>query len=117
MRGDDHVDLRSDAEVFEIDARLDRKAGSREQAPIVVRLVIVHVDAVAVDRLPETVARPVEDLRGVAPADDHLARGAIDLPAANLASGARALLHETNRRIACVADRLERACEALRHVR
>ena len=63
---DDHVDFGPDAEVVEVDARLDREAGAGQQPPVVVRFVVVHVDAVAVHRLAEAVAGAVQDLVAVA---------------------------------------------------
>src|SRR5207247_11466493 len=64
-RRDDHIDFRSNAEILEVDARLDGKTGAGEQPPIVVRFVVVHVDAVAVNRFAQAVPGPVQDLRAV----------------------------------------------------
>src|SRR4051794_19380208 len=55
-RRDDHVDFRANAKILEIDTGLDRKAGSGQQPAVVMRFVIVHIDAVAVHRFAETVA-------------------------------------------------------------
>src|SRR5262249_40102403 len=62
---DDHVDLRPDPEVVEIHAGLNRETGARQQPPVVVRFVVVHVDAVAVDRFAKAVSGPMQDLVGI----------------------------------------------------
>src|SRR4051812_2807403 len=59
---DEHVDLRAHAEVLRVDARLDGKAGAGDQPPLVVRLVVVHVHAVAVDLGAEAVPRAMDEL-------------------------------------------------------
>src|SRR5207302_11206543 len=45
---DEHVDLRAHAEIRQINSRLHREATPRHHPPLVVRLEIVHVRAVAV---------------------------------------------------------------------
>ena len=50
----------------EVHARLDCKAGAGQQAAIVVGFVIVHVHAVAVDRLAEAVTGSMQNLVAVA---------------------------------------------------
>src|SRR5262249_49843595 len=52
---DEHVDLAADAELGEVDARLDGEAGARQDAALLVGLQVVHVGAVAVDLLADRV--------------------------------------------------------------
>ena len=47
--------------VIEVQARLDREAGARQDPPVVVRFVVVHMDAVAVDLFAEAVPGSVQD--------------------------------------------------------
>src|SRR5258708_12263652 len=62
----EHIDLRADAERRRIHAGLDREAGARNQAPLVVRFEVVHMDAIAVDLGPETVPCAMDELRAEA---------------------------------------------------
>ena len=61
------------------------------QAAVVVRLVVVHVDAVAVHLVAEAVAGAMDELRAESGALDHVAGRAIDFEAAELPSGPRRL--------------------------
>src|SRR5262245_57848698 len=77
---DEDVDLAAHPEVaLQVDARLDREAGPRQDAPRLVRLQVVHVRAVAVrllaDRVPGAMAEGVPVAGGL----DHVARRLIDL--------------------------------------
>ena len=111
---DNHIDFRPNPEVFEVDARLDREAGADEQTPVVVRLVVVHVDAVAVNRFAEAVARPVQDAIAVPGVPQHRRRRAVDLPAAQLLAARRRALDERDRGIARRRDSRKRAWRTAR---
>src|SRR5690242_7079949 len=45
----DHIDFGANAEVCEIHARLNCKAGPRQQTTVVVGFIVIHIDAVAVN--------------------------------------------------------------------
>ena len=106
---DNHVDFGANAEVVEVQARFDCEAGARQQPPVVVRLVVVHVDAVAVDRFAEAVTGPVQDVFAVPGAAQHRRGGAVDLPAREVPGRPRPRpLHERHRRIARRGDGVKR---------
>ena len=54
---DEHVDLRPDAISVRVDTGFNREPRAGQQPAVVVRLVVVHVDAVAVHVLAQAVAR------------------------------------------------------------
>src|SRR5262245_31959563 len=85
---DEHVDLGTHTEAIRINTRFDRESSSRNQAAIVVSLVVVHVDAISMNRFTETVPCPVNEVPAVSGAFHDGAAGAVDFEAANLASGA-----------------------------
>src|SRR5688572_3891681 len=58
----DDVDLRTDTETGRVDARFDGEARAQQQATVVMRLVVVHVDAVAVDFRAKAVSGAVDEL-------------------------------------------------------
>ena len=100
---DEHVDLGAHAERFRIDARLDGKAGAGDQPPLVVRLEVVHVHAVAVHLGPETVAGPMDEL-GTEPGPlDHRAAGPVHFETAQFPSRRDRRFHQGHRRVAAVA--------------
>src|SRR5258708_16661681 len=74
----EHIDLRADAERRRIHAGLDREAGARNQAPLVVRFEVVHMDAIALDLGPETLPCAMDELRAAAPLPHH--RPAVTAP-------------------------------------
>ena len=59
---DEDVDLAADAELVEVDARLDREAGPAQHQPFFVGLEVVHVGAVAVDFLADVVPDAVDEV-------------------------------------------------------
>src|SRR5207249_4721934 len=69
-----HVDLAADPEVFEIDTRLDREAGPRNELALVDRLETVDVAAVSVHLEPDTVAGAVDEMIGVPALADVVSR-------------------------------------------
>ena len=84
---------------WRVDAGFDREPRARDQAALVVRLVVVHVDAVAVHALAEAVAGAVDELRAEAGAFDHVPRRRDRLRSrAARARSRAALLHELDRR-------------------
>jgi len=104
VRLHDHVDFRADPEVIEVYARLDCKPGAGQQAPVVMGLVVVHVDAVAVHRFAQAVPRPVKDAVAVAGVSQDRSRRAIDFPPAHVLTGPDAALNQPDPGISCVAD-------------
>ena len=114
-QADRHVDLGADAEIVEVEARFDREAEAGHEPPVVVRLVIVHVDAVAVDLLAEAVSRAVEDVRAEASADQHLPRRRVDLEAADGAPGGDTVLDECDRGVARPGGSRPRRLDAVGH--
>src|SRR5215213_3871725 len=97
---DEHVDFRADAEAVVVNARLDREAGAGNEAPVVARFVVVHVDAVAVHLFPETVPGAVNEQITISGTVDDVAAGAIDLPATKVCTRRRGGAHELDRSIA-----------------
>src|SRR5690606_3296610 len=91
---DDHVDLRAHAPAAGIDARLDGEAGTRQQPAVVMRLVVVHVHAVAVHLFAQAVPGPMDELVAVPRGVDHAATGPVDLEATNVAAVASRLFDE-----------------------
>ena len=80
------------------------------------RFVVVHVDAVAVDVLAQTVARAVNELRPEPRPFDDVAAGAIDLEAAQVALLADGGLDELDRGVAAVAGGGKRAANRVGHL-
>ena len=105
---DEDVDLAPDAELGEVDARLDREAGPGQDEPLLVGLEVVHVGAVAVGLLADAVAGAVDERRAVAGLVDHPARGVVDLPAVERAARRRRRRATArDRRVAGAGDDLE----------
>ena len=77
--GHEHVDLGPNAELFSIDAWFNCKAGSGNQATIIVSFVVVHVDAVAMHLTAQAVARPVDELRAETGPVDYRPAGPVHL--------------------------------------
>ena len=67
------------------------------ETPVVVRLVVVHVHAVAVHLLAEAVTGAVQDVILEARLDQHLRAPRVHLPAAQVAAGADAVADEGGR--------------------
>src|SRR5205085_12111052 len=99
-----HVEPVPYAETFQIPARFDGTSGTGQSPPLVVRLIIVEVDAVPMDALAETMAGPMQNLLCRPGAFEDLACGPIDLPAAQLPAVARRLFHQPHRSIARLDD-------------
>ena len=76
------VHLAPDPEFGQIDPRLDREAGAREDQALVVGFQVVHVGAIAVGLLADVMPRPVDEVGSVARLLDDPTRGGIDLPSA-----------------------------------
>src|SRR4029453_2665287 len=89
---------------------------ARDQPPIVVGLVIVHVDSVAVHVLAEAVSRPVNELRAESRPFDDVAARAIDLVSAEIALLADRGLDEVDRGVAPVPDGGKGARIGVRHL-
>src|SRR5262245_5704181 len=112
---DEDVDLAANAELGEVDAGLDRKAGAAEDKTCFVRFEVIHIRAVAVSFLADAVAGAVDEVLAVASFFDHIAGGLIDLPAAKLLAGGKALLYQVDRRIAGGSYDLKDFLVLLRH--
>ena len=97
--GDNHIDFGPHAEVGKVHARFNREAGAREQSAVVVRFVIVHVHAVAVDGFAEAVSGAVEDVVSEASLVKHRARRAVNLPPTQIPAAAGRLFDERDGRI------------------
>src|SRR4029453_12212630 len=91
---DEHVDLGAHAKSARIYTRFDRESRARDQAAIVVGLVVVHMDAISVNRPAQAVARAMNELAAVACSFHHLTARAVDLEPANLTAGADSRLHQ-----------------------
>ena len=102
----DHA-ARPDAERAGVDARLDREPRPGNQPAVVVRLVVVEVHAVAVYRLPQAVAGPMDELVPVPGFFDDGAARTVDLEPAEVAPGAGGRLHESDGRVTAVPGRCE----------
>src|ERR1041385_7077522 len=83
LRPHDHVDFGPNTKSLCIHARLNRETGPGHEATIIVRFVVVHVHAVAVNFLAKAVASPMNEVLAIAGCRDDVARRAIDLPAVN----------------------------------
>ena len=106
--GHEHVDLGPNAELFSIDAWFDCEAGAGNQPAVVVRLVVVHVDAVAVHLTAQAVAGPVDELRAEAGPVDHRPAGPVHFEAAQLPALPRRRLDQLDRGVPSGRDRRER---------
>src|SRR5262249_53573253 len=103
MLADIHVDLGSHPELRGIDPRLDSEPAAGDEAPLVVGLEVVHVDAVAVHLGTKAVTGAVDELGAVTRALEDVAARAVHLEAADLPAGGDARLHERDRGVAAVA--------------
>ena len=103
--------------VLGVDARLDRESRAGNQPAVVVRLVIVEVYPVAVDRFAQAVARPVDELGPVPRLFDDGAARTVDLEAAQLTSGPCGRLHQVYRGVAAIPRRRESPGVFVRHRR
>ena len=79
-----HVNFRTHAERLEIQTRLNSKPGAWDQPPIVMTLVIVHVDAVAVHVAPEVMSGTMQNPFPEPGAFEHFPRRPVDLPPAQI---------------------------------
>src|SRR5262245_45461966 len=78
---DEDIDLAADAELRQVDPRLDGEAGARQDAALLVSFQVVHVGAVAVRLLADRVPGAVAEVLAVAGLLDHVAGGSVHLPA------------------------------------
>src|SRR5207253_1725953 len=69
------VDLAAHPELRQINARLDRETGARQDAALLARLEVVHVGAVAVRLLSDGVAGAMAEILPVAGLVDNAAGG------------------------------------------
>lgn len=77
---DKHVDLAANAELGQIDARLDGKAGTPEHPAFFACLQAVHVGPVAVRFLADRMTGAMAEVFAVAGLIDDVASGLVDLP-------------------------------------
>src|SRR5262249_49196435 len=103
-----HINLGPHAEILEIDPRLDGKSRSGEQAAVVVRLVVVHVHAVAMDVLSDTMAGAVQRLTRGARALKYGGSRAAARPAARPGARGTGPREERCGRVPGGADRCKR---------
>src|SRR2546430_17475345 len=82
-----YVDFRPDAERFEVEPGIDREPRAGQDTAIVMRLVVIHVDAVSMHAFAEAVPRPVKDVLAVSRLFQDVDGRAIDLPAVQLTAG------------------------------
>ena len=75
-----HVDFRTNAEGREILTRLDGKSRTGEEPPVLVALVIIHMDAIAMHVAPKVMTGSMQDLFPVSGALQHRTGRAIHLP-------------------------------------
>src|SRR5215203_2824562 len=94
-----HVNFRTNAERIEIQTRLDREPRASDQSSIVMSFVVVHMRAVAVDIAPEVMAGTMQNLFPETGTLEHVPRGAIDLPPAEIALLHCRLLHQCGGRV------------------
>src|SRR5256712_3762312 len=114
--GEIDVYLAPDAEFArQVDARLDRKAGVREQTASVPGLQVVDVGAVAVDFFADRVPGAVEEPVSKACLQDHAAAHVVHIPAAREAARAHFLLDEPDGGVARARDDREDLGLAGRH--
>src|SRR4051812_1425315 len=79
-RKHDHIDFGANAKVGKVNAWLNSKPGSRQETTVIVRFVVVHIHARAVDRLAKAMPRSMKDLRSIARLLENARGCAIDLP-------------------------------------
>ncbi len=111
------VHLGPDAEAGQVDAGLDREAGPRDEAPLVVRFEVVHVGAGAVHLGADRVAGAVKEVLAEAPLADRTAGRVVHLEAAQQAAGAYALLDKLHGAVARLGHDLENVGDFRRRLR
>ena len=84
---DEDVDLAADAELGQVDARLDGEARPRHHPPVLARFQVVHVGPVAVDFLADVVPGAVDEVLAVAGLLDHRPGRVVHLPAQQRLAG------------------------------
>src|SRR5205807_2090928 len=95
-----YVHLAADAELRQVNARLDRKARARDDAADILRLQAVHIRPVAVHFLADVVAGAMNEVLGIARLTNGLARGLIHLPPLDAATRRNRVLNEANSGVA-----------------
>ena len=85
IRGDENVDFGSNAEVFEIDSRLDREERAGQDAALVVRFEIVHIRAGAVNFGSDRVAGAMDKTVAESPVADVISRCIVHFESADVA--------------------------------
>src|SRR5262245_24053041 len=102
-----HVVLETNAELRQVDSRLDREARALEDATLVVRLQVVHVGAVAVDLFADRMTGAVHELIAVSRFLDDITRGVVDFPTVHCLADREAVAHFVDGRIARCRDDVE----------
>ena len=110
-----NIDFRANPEGIEVEARLNREAGPRQDAPLVMRLIVIQMNAVSMHGLAEAVTRAVKDVVTVARPLENAARGSIDFPAVQLPSCHSRLFDERHCGVARATNRIERAGRLVWH--
>src|SRR5262245_50619146 len=114
MFGAKYVDLAADTEGIEIDPRLHGESCPGQDAPLVVRFVVVEVHPITMDVLAEAMAGTVQHMIRITSPDQHGAGGPIHFPAAKLATAGRGILHRANRGVPGIGNGLEGSPDGIR---
>src|SRR5579864_439397 len=112
-----NVYFAANSKIFQIDSRLDGKAGVRQNRARIVRFQAIHIGAIAVDFLADAVAGAMHEIPGVSRVGDDAARDGIHLPSFDLPAPPGRLLHEGNRAVAGGAHDLENRLILCRNLR
>ncbi len=102
----EYVDLRANAELWQVDAGLDGEADTGDDSAGVVGLEPVQIDRLAVDLKPDTVTQPVGEVLAVAPAVDVLSGYLVGLPAQGRSAMVVGVLQIMERGVSCADDDL-----------
>src|SRR5205807_2467417 len=103
-----HVHLTADAKLTrQVNARLNREAGIRDDLALVFRFQVVHVGAIAVDAYANRMSSAMREILPETGRGDMPARGFIYLPSSDPAPGSECLLHLFDSGIAGIAHNIE----------
>src|SRR4029453_16624808 len=105
----EYIDFRAYPKSVEVKAGLDREARAGQNSPVVVRFVIVQMDAVSMHCFAEAMPRAVKNLGAIPGLFEHVPRRPVDLPPVQLSSGHGRLFNQRQGRVACANDRIEGA--------
>ena len=95
----EYVHFATNAELRQVDSRLNGKARPRQHSPFLMRLQVVHVGAIAVRFLTDGMAGPMAKRFAIAGLFDHCPRGPVHLPALQRLAFVVGGTHTANRRI------------------